>query len=292
MNCEVDCFLSAGTRCSLPLEAGYPDRSGLVGQVGVARCVNCGVGVSQPPLADVAFLYADRTSQDFQTRASGLERAIKAIAFRMQAQRLLREVGGSVPRTVVDYGCGSGLFTNCLAQTLGPEARVIATDFHEAPPDDLGQGEYRPNTDLACIAGAADLVLAMHVLEHDDDPRALVARIADLARPSAHVVIEVPNIDCVWTQVFGTRWDAWYLPYHRAHYSRRALGAVIESGGLDIVRVVDVCVPTMGRTLANVFGRSGGLSFLLAGIALHPVQWVVEQVTRRPSALRVIARKR
>jgi SAM-dependent methyltransferase len=289
--CEVDCFLEPGGRCELPLEAGYSDRSGLVGAVGVARCARCGVGVSQPPLPDVAFLYADRTSQDFQSRAGGLERMIKSVAFRMQARRLLAQLRDPKPRRVIDFGCGSGQFTDCLAQVLG-DAQVTGADFHESPPGELRHADYRPNSELATLEASADLVIAMHVLEHDDAPRALLQRISALARPGGAVVIEVPNIDCAWTRVFGAKWDAWYLPYHRAHYSRAALSAVVESSDLEILNLVDVCVPTMGRTLANVFGRPGGVVFLLAGIALHPLQWMVEQVTGRPSALRVIARRR
>jgi hypothetical protein len=46
-----------------------------------------------------------------------------------------------------------------------------------------------------------------------------------------------------------------------------------------------------GRTLANLAGRSNSLVFILLGAALHPIQWGVERALRRPSALRLVARK-
>jgi SAM-dependent methyltransferase len=276
--------------CELSPGGEFFDRSGLLGAVSVHRCARCGVGVSRPPLPDVSFLYADRSSADFQQKTGGLARLIKAVAFRRQARQLLSEVPGST-RGVIDYGCGSGLFTRCLKEALGPEARVTGVDFHPEPPADLGEVPYRAFSQTADLRGTADLLLLMHVLEHDDDPHALLAGVLPLLAPGGHVLIEVPNIDCVWARVFGRFWDAWYLPYHRVHFSRRSLRAVVEASGLVVVRAADAAVPVTGRTLANLAGRSNSLVFILLGAALHPIQWGVERALRRPSALRLVARK-
>jgi SAM-dependent methyltransferase len=268
----------------------FIDRSGLVGEVGVRRCTRCGLGVSHPPLPDPALLYADRSSQDFQGGAGGIARVIKTIVFRAQARRLLAQAGGA-PARIIDYGCGSGLFTRCLQAVLGDRAQVVGADFHREPPADLGPVEYRPFDRLQDLRGSADLLTLMHVLEHDDDPRALLEDVAGLLAPGGVMVIEVPNIDCVWTGVFGRWWDAWYLPYHRLHFSRRSLRALIESCGLEVRAETGVCIPTMGRTLANLLGRRNNLAFILLGAGLHPVQLAVERLTGRPSGLRVTARR-
>ena len=236
----------------------------------------------------MAFLYEDRTSQDFQQSRSRLTRGIKGIAFRRQARRLLEQIRRR-PERVVDFGCGSGLFTQELAGLL-PGSLVIGTDFHAAPPADLGDVRYQPMQATAELAGQNDLVLALHVLEHDDDPAALLARIVRFAKPGGRVVIEVPNVDCIWAGVFGRYWDAWYLPYHRVHFSRESLCRLVRQSGLTIELQADSCIPTMGRTVANLLGRRVSVIFLLFGIALHPVQWLGERLSMRPSALRIIAR--
>jgi len=264
------------------------DRHRATGAASVIRCHRCGVGISRPPLSDVAFLYEDRTSQDFQQSRSRLTRGIKGIAFRRQARRLLEQIRRR-PERVVDFGCGSGLFTQELAGLL-PGSLVIGTDFHAAPPADLGDVRYQPMQATAELAGQNDLVLALHVLEHDDDPAALLARIVRFAKPGGRVVIEVPNVDCIWAGVFGRYWDAWYLPYHRVHFSRESLCRLVRQSGLTIELQADSCIPTMGRTVANLLGRRVSVIFLLFGIALHPVQWLGERLSMRPSALRIIAR--
>lgn len=267
----------------------FPDPSGKVGPQTIWQCTRCGHGVTRPPLADVAFLYDDRSSQDFQPLATGLARTIKTMAFDRQAVAMLAQLPER-PGSVLDYGCGSGLLTRALGDRLGL-GQVTGSDFHADPPAELADRAYLPMADLAPKAGTFDMVIAMHVLEHDDDSDALLARITAMARPGGLVVIEVPNIDCVWAKPLGRAWDAWYLPYHRTHFSRASLTALAGRGGLDVLALYDVCVPTMGRSLANLCGTNNSLPFLLAGVALHPVQWAGEKLTHRPSALRLIARK-
>ena len=119
----------------------------------------------------------------------------------------------------------------------------------------------------------------------------LLGRIVRMAKPGGLVVLEVPNIDCVWTGLLGQAWDAWYLPFHRTHFSRPSLAALVEAGGLRLLEQHDACVPTMGRSIANALGVGNSLPVLLAGAALHPVQWLGEKITGRPSALRMVARR-
>jgi hypothetical protein len=69
------------------------------------------------------------------------------------------------------------------------------------------------------------------------------------------------------------------------------LRALIQSAGLTILKEMDISMPMMGHTLANLARRRNTLPFLLAGASLYPIQWLFERLTRRPSALRVFALK-
>jgi SAM-dependent methyltransferase len=284
------CSARPGQPCHFGEPEIYPDRSGLVADVSVVRCQHCGMGITNPPLSDVAFLYEGRESQDFQPLATGLARTIKTIAFRREARKLLNQVGDK-PGRVLDFGCGSGLFTRCLGDLLGPGS-VVGSDFHSDPPGELSDRPYVSNAELSKDCEGFDLILAMHVLEHDDDPIAVLQRLKALGRTDCTFVFEVPNIDCAWAGVFGRAWDAWYLPFHRTHFSRGSLRGLIERSGFEVLSIVDATIPSMGRSLANAAGKQNTIGFLLAGAALHPIQWIVERISGRPSALRVIARAR
>lgn len=241
-----------------------------------------------PPLADVAFLYANRESQDYQPDAHGLSAIIKEMAFKIQARRLLRQLPGT-PASVLDFGCGSGQFTRVLADML-PQSYVVGSDFHAVPPPGLGGRPYKPMVEVARDVGAFELVIAMHVLEHDDDTAGLLAHISALAQPGGTIVIEVPHVDCVWVKLFGKKWDAWYTPFHRVHFSRLSLQHKLRAHGLKVVAVHNVTVPTMGRTLANCFGQRNNLFWLLCGVVLHPLQWLGEKISGQPSSIRAIVR--
>lgn len=274
--------------CVFDAPEPFLDRSGMIGAVSVERCRYCGTGISRPSLADVAFLYEDRSSQDFQPNTGGIVHAIKNVAFRRQARALMKDIGGT-SRRIIDFGCGSGLFTRQLVDLL-PDVDVLGCDFHDEPPVNLSRDSYRSFADLGDDRGGADLVLAMHVLEHDDDSAALLKRIVAAARPGGRVFIEVPNIDCIWASIFGKYWDAWYLPYHRVHFSKAGLRSLMTAAGLTVERESGGCVPTMGRTIANLLDRRNSALFILLGAALHPIQWLGERLTRRPSALRIVVR--
>lgn len=283
------CAANDGSACEFISLGSFEDKSGLVGNVSVSQCNRCGFGISLPPLRDVSFLYADRESQDFQPDTKGLAHEIKDWFFRRQATVLVRQLGEK-PALMLDFGCGSGQFTRCLGDLVGPE-RVIGSDFHDQPPEELRTRDYLPAVARKDRRGAFDAVIAMHVLEHDDDGEALLDQIVSMARQGGTVVIEVPNIQCVWARILGRHWDAWYLPYHRTHFSRHALRAMITRAGLTIVAEHGACVPTMGRSIANMAGAQNNLFFLLVGAALHPVQWLGERMTGEASAIRIIARR-
>jgi SAM-dependent methyltransferase len=287
---RVRCVSDCCRECSVKPFLEFDDATGDREVRSIVRCHQCGTGFTQPPMPDVAALYADRTSRDFQPHTGRLARLIKRIAFRRDARRLVASIGQE-PAVAIDFACGSGLFTQCLSEVLPPSTRVVGADFHPNRPRELDTAEYLPFAELEQLAAGADLVLAMHVVEHDDSPAALLRRIARLARPGGHIIVEVPNIDCVWARIFRHGWDAWYLPYHRVHFSRAGLRRLVESCGLAVEREVDVSIPGMGRTLAHILGRRNTLPFILLSAALQPLQWSLERLSGHPSALRFVLRK-
>lgn len=287
----MDCAIRQGQDCELVSLGTFHDKSGKVGDIEVRQCPHCGHGVTFPPIPDVRFLYGERESQDYQPDTkNSLSRTIKELAFRNQASKLASQLGDP-GASLLDFGCGSGQFTRVLDETL-TGTKVTGSDFFDTPPAELRGHSYAPADEIAQRERVFDTVMAMHVLEHDDDVAGLLARIVRPARPGGKVVVEVPNVECFWGSVFGRFWDAWYVPYHRNHFSRRSLVRFLEAQGLEVEAVHGITAPTMGRTVANLFGRKNNVFWLALGVLLHPVQWLGEKLSGQPTAIRVIARKR
>lgn len=252
-------------------------------------CTVCGHGVTRPTVDDVSVFYQGRESQDYQRADSIIARTIKRLVFNLQARALIRQIG-TKPRSVIDFACGSGLFTMSISENL-PESSVVAMDFFNAPPCNMGRVRYLSFDRQADLTSTADLVICFHALEHDDDPHRFLDRLLTLLTPGGKLICEVPNVDCIWASVFGSWWDNWYLPFHRTHFSRKSLRALMEEHGLAILLEKNVCVPTLGRSFALMTRQPNNLFFLLLGAALHPFQWLLEVMTARPTALRIVAQK-
>ncbi|MEP2612534.1 class I SAM-dependent methyltransferase [Marinobacter alexandrii] len=283
------CAKGVGQYCEQQRLGNFIDRSGVVGEIEIRRCIHCGHGVSYPPIPDVSFLYERRKSQDYQPDARNkLSRFIKDVAFRLQAKKLLRDIG-DVEGRLLDYGCGSGQFTRMLDETAS-DLVVVGCDFFPDPPAELAKQSYLSHDQLSESGELYEGVLAMHVLEHDDDTTKLLRSITSQVKPGAVVIVEVPNADCVWGGIFGRFWDAWYVPFHRHHFSSTSLRNALEVEGLEVRHIRQVTVPTMGRTIANLFGQKNNVFWVLVGIALHPIQLAGEALTGRRTALRAICR--
>lgn len=273
-------------RPALVIETGHP----LMPVVEIWRCPDCGHGVTLPAMADVSPLYAGRASEDYLARDAGWVRWLKAWLTRRLARGLLG-AASTPPRRIVDFGTGNGMLAMALAAEAGHGAEVHALDFFDDPPGPLAAVRYHSFAAAQALRGQADLVTCFHVLEHDDDPDAMLERIAGYARPGGLVVIEVPNVDCAWNGWFGAACANWYAPYHRVHFTRASLRSLIESHGLITLAEEDICGPTFALSFARVLGVAPNSGLFALAALLRPVQWLVERLSRRPSALRLIARR-
>lgn len=286
MQCTADnapCDFGASPR--ITLDTGNPHAP----HVEIWQCRTCGHGVTRPEMPDVTPLYDARESEDFLARDNGWVQAIKRRAFARLARTLVAAAGGS-PRRIVDFGTGNGMLARALAQAA-PQSETYALDFFDTPPGPLGNARYRDFASAQDLHGTIDLLACFHVLEHDDDSNAILAKLTAFVRLGGTLVVEVPNVDCVWTPWFGRACANWYAPFHRVHFSRQSLRALFERNGLVIQSEHDICGPTFALSLAAALGvKPNGVLFAFSA-ALRPLQWLAEKITRRPSALRIIARR-
>lgn len=130
------------------------------------------------------------------------------------------------PRQVLEVGMGEGMIAGRVRQRY-PGASFVGVDL----PDDGLRAEWRARALAGVFAdvgrlpfadGTADLVLAIEVLEHVEDPDAAVAELARVG--TGHLVLSVP-LEPLWRA--GNMVRGRYLaqrgntPGHIQHWSRR-----------------------------------------------------------------------
>ncbi len=102
---------------------------------------------------------------------------------------------------ILDIGCGTGAMTIALKQNL--QAEVLGIEPHPDRADaarslglDIITGRFHP--ELEKTHGRFDYVVLADVLEHLDDPGALLRSLDGVLAPGGHVIASVPNV-AHWT---------------------------------------------------------------------------------------------
>lgn len=112
------------------------------------------------------------------------------------ALTLLRRNGIRPPAHVLDVGCGWGTNLDALEnagyRVSGLDISRRALERIDKAERDLIEADL--SQDLPAGRPLADAVLALDVIEHIDDDRAALARIATLVRPGGIAIVSVPAL--------------------------------------------------------------------------------------------------
>ena len=163
---------------------------------------------------------------------------------------LLRGLDGLIApgSYVIDYGCGVGgmlqPFSEAGHRVLGIEPGEYAARGREL----LGPCIVDDSSGVA--DGSADVVIAMHTIEHRRDLGAALADHRRLLKPGGLLVCEVPTLEAIGPHYANLR--AYLQIPHVWHFSTRALVRVMSHAGFNVTHMIDGrCV--IAQKLDNVF---------------------------------------
>jgi SAM-dependent methyltransferase len=144
------------------------------------------------------------------------------------------------PRSVFDYGCGSGVFLGFASQLpvagFGIDVSQSAVDRAKASGIACDVGTYE---DLPLNSGQRfDLVRLWHVLEHLSDPVGALVALRPRLSERGTLVIAVPNTQSAPSDLFKSDWYHLDAPRHLWGFNEAVLRSTIEKAGYDVERVV------------------------------------------------------
>ena len=166
-------------------------------------------------------------------------------------RRLEDYVGRAAPASIHEAGCGEGYWGLRWAGRgipyRGTDFSARAIDYARANARGTGVDRdvfsVRSVYDLAPETDRADLVVCCEVLEHLEDPRAAVARLA--AAADRHLILSVPR-EPLWRVLNVLRGaylpDLGNTPGHLRHWSRRAFVRFVSDAATGF-EIVDHCAP-------------------------------------------------
>jgi SAM-dependent methyltransferase len=193
----------------------------------IHRCQRCGF---------LQCMDAENVISQYEEMSDGLYVATSE-ARRRQMQSLLRTVASFKKiGHLLDVGAGIGLLVE-EARKLGfdaegvePSRALQATAAARLLPVHLG---VIPSPD---ITGPYDIVSAIDVIEHVDNPLGLLRAIRDLLAADGIGVLVTPDVGSITARVM--RWKWWHFrPAHIGYFDRHTISLSLGNAGLSAIMI-------------------------------------------------------
>lgn len=138
--------------------------------------------------------------------------------------------------SVLDYGCGGGRFLSYFNrknyETYGYD---ISPDALEMAKENAVSGHLYHSRE-AIAGNRFDLICAIHVLEHIEDPLETLQLIRTLLTPRGILMYVVPNISGIGHTLKKNNWIGYGDPAHVSLYPAAKWIELTEKAGLKLLR--------------------------------------------------------
>jgi SAM-dependent methyltransferase len=257
--------------------------------LGYVRCPACDL-VFAPSSSHgrLRELYRDAYFEDYGMEGVYDENADQRREEANVRARWLRRVAPPGGR-LLEVGCASGWFLG-EARAIGYDAVGIepAAEMAAAARQRSGAEVHAAMLEDAELQPASfDVAAAFHVLEHLAQPRGALGAVRDALRPGGLLLLELPNVASLRAAREEEDWYGMEPAHHVAHYSPRALDALLRAAGF-VPETVESVHPGTLLVAGEAFGPRG--------LAFHAKETLVARAwIRRPhpwkfDLLRAVAR--
>jgi SAM-dependent methyltransferase len=251
------------TRCYAPdIERGD-------GSYDVYYCEHCRVGFTVPfPSSDVlSRLYASGGYRsDDGTRFNVLLESFVRLFTAGKAGKIRKFHAGK--GALLDVGCGRGLFLDIMKKDGWS---VTGVEFNEETAS-YAKMVYQidvitPQEMMAVPNESYDVITLYHVLEHMQDPAAVMRTCNRLLKKHGLLVVAVPNLSSLQAGAGRSNWFHLDVPYHLYHFTLSCIQRLLLDNSMKILRVehFDFEQNIFGwlQTLLNASGIKNNLLYSL-----------------------------
>ena len=195
---------------------------------------SCGLGITNPRPDEIGPYYDSPAYTSHSDTNAGIFGALYGLARNFAARQKVRLIKATTKKSkgsLLDYGCGVGVFTaraehqgwSVQGIELSDAARALANEK-------LKRGRaVKDRSELSTTT--YDAVTLFHVLEHLDDPNEVLQWVRERLNPGGALIIAVPNYESPDAKHYGRFWAAWDVPIHYWHFSKSAITQLAQSNG-------------------------------------------------------------
>ena len=145
------------------------------------------------------------------------------------------------PTNYLDIGCGSGRYLRMMRDRGLDPGRIYGLELDEQKTAKLRAEGFRVFSQRVedcqeLEPDSFDLVTMFHVLEHVENPGAVLRKIARSLTPDGLLILETPNFESLDSGLFKHRyWGGYHFPRHWNIFSPNSLGRLLQSSGFKVV---------------------------------------------------------
>lgn len=169
------------------------------------------------------------------------------------------------PRTLLDYGCGTGEFLAaakaegwvCAGLEPDDDARKLAIENHSLNVDRSEHLKELPSGQFGAIT-------LWHVLEHVHQLKDTVDELKRCLSSKGVLVIAVPNRTAYEAEIYGAHWAAYDVPRHLYHFSRKPMLQLMDNAGFECHSIQPLFFDPFYISLLSGGYKNGSKNFLSA----------------------------
>lgn len=205
----------------------------------IVACNDCGFKFTNPRPDDSVlgnYYKAEEYISHTNTK-KGLVNKLYHLVRTRTLKKKLNLVRSYVSRgTILDYGCGTGMFLNVCKkagwEAYGMEPDDEARKIASAANLNLFSDKSRINTYIT--DKKFNVITLWHVLEHVTDMDETLSFFKNRLDKNGVLVIAVPNHVSYDAKHYGEYWAAYDVPRHLHHFEKKTIQQLVESKGFRL----------------------------------------------------------
>jgi len=207
----------------------------------LTQCKNCGFVFTnpRPTIEEIPPYYKSEDyyshSDDNKSIISGIYNIVRNINIKNKLN-LIHKVT-KVRGTLLDYGCGAGLFIKYASSQGWLASGIEPNSDARAVSKKLGLSVEAPEFWTTITERKFDVITLWHVLEHLHDIEFVIPKLKSTLNIDGILVVAVPNIDS-WDAIkYKENWAAYDVPRHLYHFNPKTIEKLFGKFGMSIVSI-------------------------------------------------------
>lgn len=218
----------------------------LFSDINLIQCEKCRLTCTHPlPTDEIFQLYGiDFYYGKEKSKFSFFLQEVRNKLMKLRAGHFMALIPDSITTpNVLDIGCAEGRLLKAfhdygcrcwgIEHAAYPLQRFLKEDSIKYQQGDLQTLDLKE--------GSFDLVVLWHVLEHMDEPGAVLKRIYRLLSPEGILVLAVPNFSSLEAKRFKDSWFHLDIPWHKYHFSDTTMECLIRKSDLRVIKLNTFC---------------------------------------------------